>query len=75
MRPSPSAITTPNWSVSATRFVAIVTSPSCDSWNSLIAPKSMSVSASPATMRNESPRNSATLRTPPAVPSSSSSWL
>ncbi len=75
MRPSRSAITTPNWSVSATRFVAIVTSPSWDSWNSRIAARSRSVSASPATTRNESPRNPAALRTPPAVPSSCSSRL
>ena len=75
MRASSPAITTPYWSVSATRFVASVARPSWDSWNSRIAAKSMSVRASPATTRNESPRKSATLRTPPAVPSSCSSKL
>ena len=75
MRPSSPVIATPNWLVSATRLVARVAIPSWDSWNSAIALRSMSVSASPEMTRNESPRNPAALRTPPEVPSSCSSRL
>ena len=75
IRPSSSVIATPNWLVSATRFVASVAIPSWDSWNSPIARRSMSVSASPEITRNESPRNPAAFRTPPEVPSSCSSRL
>ena len=75
MRPSAPVIATPNWLVSSTRLVASVAIPSWDSWNSRIAVRSMSVSASPEMIRKESPRKSAALRTPPEVPSSCSSRL
>ena len=56
IRPSAPVIATPYWLVSATRLVARVATPSWDSWNSRIAARSMSVSASPAMTRKESPR-------------------
>ena len=76
MRPSSPVITTPySLGVGDPLGGQRVASPSWDSWNSRIAARSMSVSASPEITRNESPRKSAALRTPPAVPSSRSSWL
>ena len=77
MRPSSSVITTPNWLVSETRFVASVAIPSWERCASRIAFRSMSVSASPEMTRNESSaaRKSRTFPTPPAVPSGSGSSL
>ena len=76
IRPAESVITTPNSLTSETRVTARVAMPSLASWAARRAARSMSVSASAAiTRKGSSPKNSATLRTPPAVPSSSSSWL
>ncbi len=77
IRPCSSVIATPNCVVSSTRLVARVAIPSWDSWASRIALRSMSVSASPEMIRNESDsvRKSRTLATPPAVPRGSASSL
>ena len=74
MRPSSSTITTPNWLGSSTRFSASVAMPPFSLCVFQSAVRSMSVSASPEMTRNvSSPKWSRTLRTPPAVPSSSGS--
>ena len=68
--------TTPYSLVSATCFTVSVAIPPLASCAARSAPRSTSVSASAAITRNgSSPKNSRTFRTPPAVPSSSSSKL
>ena len=73
-RPSAPATTTPYSLTFGTRLVASVAIQPRSRWVRARAPRSMSVSASAAITQDASePKNSRTLRTPPAVPSSSSS--
>ena len=73
-RPSEPVTTTPYSAVFVTRLTARVASQSCSAWVRASAARSMSVSASPAMTTNApEPKNSRTLRTPPAVPSNRSS--
>ena len=73
MRPSSRVMTMPNSSGFSTWARPMVAMALRSSWNSTMAPRSMSVSTSPEITRNRSSSWSMALRTEPAVPSGVSS--